>query len=195
MSIQTAAHTRTDKWQQSFDQRTFYDMGLISLENMRFFAYHGVYPEEQLTGNNFVIDIYIETSLEAAAMTDDVYETINYETVFLICKSVMRKPVKLIERLGFQIIHDLKRQFNSIQEVRIKITKETPIVGERMGSAAIELTDSFVSSCPRCGSPFICYSDENCQCQNLQLHPNTQKMLRQKYRGCLCGNCLAYYAQ
>lgn len=160
---------------------------------MRFFAYHGVYPEEQLTGNNFVVDIDIQTSLDQAADSDELAETINYETVFLICKASMRQPVKLIEKLGFQIISRLKRQFSSIQEVKIRITKETPIPGELMGSAAIELEDSFVNSCPRCGSPFICYGDDNCWCRERQMHPGTRQMLTQRYQGCLCNNCLDFY--
>ena len=41
-------------------------MSLIALEGMQFYAYHGVYDEEQIIGNNYVIDIYISTNYSKA---------------------------------------------------------------------------------------------------------------------------------
>ena len=39
----------------------FYFMGIIkqkvSLEGVRFFAYHGFYPEEQVLGAEFIVDL------------------------------------------------------------------------------------------------------------------------------------------
>ena len=34
-------------------------MAVIALEGMRFFAYHGFYPEENIIGTNYVVDVYI----------------------------------------------------------------------------------------------------------------------------------------
>ena len=169
-------------------------MGLIALEGMQFRAYHGVYEEEQLSGNNFTVDVYIQTSFEEAAENDDIKGTINYETVFLICQQVMREKVQLLENIAQQIIAKLKHQFDSIQEVQVRVRKNNPLPGNRVDSAFIELDDSFVSSCPRCGGPFICYTDENCWCQKEKLFPQTQEMLRRKYKGCLCQSCLKVYA-
>ncbi len=169
-------------------------MGLIALEGMQFHAYHGVYGEEQLAGNNFTLDVYIHTSFDQAAAEDDLEGTINYETVFLICQNVMREKTQLLETIAQRIIDKLKHQFNTIQEVSVRVRKENPLPGDRVGSAYIELEDSFVSQCPRCGRPFICYNDENCWCQQEQVLPQTQGVLRQKYKGCLCQNCLKEFA-
>ena len=100
-------------------------MSLIALEGMEFYAYHGVYEEEQIIGNNFVIDVYITTNYAKAVEEDDIFKTINYETVYLVVENVMRKKVKLLETLAEYIIFALKHQFNSIQEVNIKITKKS----------------------------------------------------------------------
>ena len=62
-------------------------MAIIALEGMHFFAHHGFYEEEQIVGNNFVLDVYMDTETSRAAVADDLYSTINYETVYFICKS------------------------------------------------------------------------------------------------------------
>ena len=169
-------------------------MGLIALENMEFFACHGVYPEEQILGNKFIVDIYITTSLEDATLTDEVNDTINYETVFLLIQVEMKKKVQLIETLNHNIINELKRQFNNIEEVKVRVRKHRPIPGHLVGSSYVEEEDSFVSECPRCGSPFVCYNDETCWCYQKRVTPETREILKTKYSGCLCNECLSFYA-
>ncbi|MEM1323030.1 MAG: dihydroneopterin aldolase [Bacteroidota bacterium] len=169
-------------------------MGLIALEGMRFFTNHGVYEEEQRTGTEFIVDVYIETAYDEAAATDDLAGTINYETIFLICQTEMRKQAKLIEHLIQRIIERMKHQFATIQEIKIRIRKLNPMPGVRVDSAYIEESENFVSQCPRCGSPFICYNDGSCWCQEKRIHPKTLANLQQQYQGCLCQNCLDFYA-
>jgi hypothetical protein len=36
-------------------------MGMISVEGMEFFAYHGCFAEEQVIGTRFIVDFYFET--------------------------------------------------------------------------------------------------------------------------------------
>jgi len=169
-------------------------MGKIALEGMQFYAYHGVYEEEQIIGNNFIIDIYIDTSYHAAAQTDDLQHTINYETVYLICQTEMKQTVRLLETLTENIIYSLKHQFSTIQEVTLRIRKQNPIPGHRVHSSYVEETESFVNQCPRCQSPFICYQDDTCWCHEKQVHQSTREMLKTKYSGCLCESCLTFYA-
>ena len=38
-------------------------MGLIQIENMEFYAFHGHYREEQIVGNRFIVDLTIETDM------------------------------------------------------------------------------------------------------------------------------------
>lgn len=169
-------------------------MGLIALEGMKFYAYHGVYDEERVVGTNFIVDVYIDSSFAAASQTDRIDKTINYETVFLICQAEMRKPTKLIETIADRIILNLKYQFNTIQNCRVKIRKKNPILGGKVDQAYVESSESFISKCGRCGRGMICYGDETCWCQDLQIHPKTQESLREQFRGCLCKSCLSFYA-
>ena len=45
-------------------------MGVIAIEGMQFYAYHGRYQEEQVVGNQFIVDVYMERDLKEAASTD-----------------------------------------------------------------------------------------------------------------------------
>ncbi len=169
-------------------------MGKIALEGMKFYANHGVYEEEQIIGNHFILDVYITTAFDSAVEEDDVHETINYETVYLVCQAEMKNTVRLLETLTQNIIHALKHQFNTIQEVKLRVHKLNPIPGHQLPKATIEESDSFVTQCPRCGDPFICYGDDTCWSFNKQVNSSTQELLKTKVQGCLCNNCLAFFA-
>ena len=41
-------------------------MGLIQIENMEFYAFHGHFKEERIVGNKFIVDLTIETDMTNA---------------------------------------------------------------------------------------------------------------------------------
>jgi 7,8-dihydroneopterin aldolase/epimerase/oxygenase len=177
-------------------------MALIALQDMRFFAYHGLYEEERILGTHFILDIVIETDISDADTIkehgmDKLVNTINYETVYDICKIYMRKEnsEKLLESVLYNIIFGLKKQFKAIQEVKIKIRKLNPPMGGQIGWASVETNDSFMNDCAKCGKPLLCYGDGNCWCSNDKntIHPRTSEMLAAQFKGCLCANCLREY--
>ncbi len=76
-------------------------MPKVALEGMQFYAFHGLHPEEQIIGNHYQVDVYLDTKLEkdndeVKVPADDISTTVNYETIYQICKLEMKKPVKLI---------------------------------------------------------------------------------------------------
>ena len=169
-------------------------MGLVALEGMRFHAYHGFYDEEQILGNYFVVDVKITTDIGAAAATDELHETINYEMIYEITRIVMEQPVRLLETLVDGIIAGLKHQFSSIQDVHVSIKKENPPLGGEVAYSVVEDSESYVIECGKCRRPMICYGDDDCWCKPILLHPRTREAIKQEFRGCICKKCLAYYA-
>jgi len=169
-------------------------MAQISLEGMEFYAYHGMYHEERVIGNTFVIDILIETDLEIAAMSDDINNTINYETIYLICQAEMGHTVKLIETLIVNISKAIRKQFSTIQMLTIKIRKNRPIPGHRVSHSAVEINAEYINQCPRCENPFICYGDDTCWCYGKKIPSETRENLKTRYDGCLCEDCLTFFA-
>jgi 7,8-dihydroneopterin aldolase/epimerase/oxygenase len=104
-------------------------MGTISLEGMEFFAYHGFYDEEQKIGSKFSIDITIATDLSEAAEKDRLKATVNYEILYKIIADVMQERHRLLEHVGYKIIHSVRSQFPHIQGVTVSVSKFNPPVG------------------------------------------------------------------
>ncbi len=171
-------------------------MAWIALEGMRFHAQHGVHDAEKILGNEYIVDVYVKTGIAKAAATDDVEYTINYETVFHICRLEMEQPRKLIETVLTSIINKVKHQFATIMAIRVRIRKLNPPLGGRVEASWVEDESDFVSACPRCKSKFLCYGDDACWCKTItQLHPATLETLNRQFgTTCLCGKCLKLYA-
>jgi len=171
-------------------------MAWIALENMTFHAYHGVHPEEQQTGCDFIIDIYVQANTTEAAKKDDVSKTINYELVYRICEMEMRTQRKLIETVAAKIISQMKRQFMSMEGLRIKIRKLNPPLGGRVGASSIEIEEDYIKTCPRCNKgKFSCFKNEDCWCKAIKIHPATRERLESEFKKkCLCKNCQMHFA-
>ena len=111
----------------------------IFLNGLRFHAFHGVMPQERLTGNDYRVDLKIDFPLEKAVDSDDVNDTLNYATVYTAVKEEMDVPTQLIERVAYRIADRLFRTFKAINEVEIKVEKCNPPMGADCEGAGVEL--------------------------------------------------------
>ncbi len=68
----------------------------ISLEGVRFFSFHGFYPEEQVLGTPFLVDVLAEMNSKDDD-SDDLNLTVNYGRLFEIAEEEMKTPRKLLE--------------------------------------------------------------------------------------------------
>jgi dihydroneopterin aldolase len=121
----------------------FYVMGVIkqkvSLEGVRFYAYHGFYPEEQVLGTEFIVDIDTEMEVYMAG-GDDISSTVNYERLFQIVSDEMRTPKKLIETVAHGILQQIRHEFLAVKNIRVVIRKMHPPLKGDVRNSAIELT-------------------------------------------------------
>lgn len=115
----------------------------IELTNMRFYAYHGVLPQERETGNVFLVNMTLEADIAAACTSDDVNDTINYADVFELVKTEMEQPSRLLEHVAGRILAKLMEQYPHISLVRVSVAKMHPPVGGEMEKAAIVLNASY----------------------------------------------------
>ncbi len=116
-------------------------MAVVGLEGVRFEGPHGFYPEEEVVGNAFVVDLYVSVNTRFAAMTDDITKTVNYETLYLILQSEMRKSAQLIETLADRIVQRVSEYYEgNIGGVKLVLRKENPPLGGRVAAAYIEVT-------------------------------------------------------
>ena len=108
---------------------------------MKFYAYHGVDPQETHVGNLFIVDLILTVDVINAIGSDCLDDTVNYVEVYEVVKSEMDVPSKLIEHVAGRIIKVLKNRFPKIEHVQIKLSKLNPPFGGDIQSAAILLDD------------------------------------------------------
>lgn len=103
--------------------------GKIHLEGLEFHAYHGVYPHERSSGNKFEIDVWVDTEISREAFEDKLSGTINYEDLYRVVKTVMDRPVNLLEKVSHDMAQEILGTFESARAVEIKIAKLNPPIG------------------------------------------------------------------
>ena len=114
-------------------------MSVISIEGMEFFAYHGCFKEEQLIGTKFIIDIFLTVDTKSAEETDNLYETVNYQEVFLLVKKEMQETSKLLEHVGRRILNSVREAFPQVEKATLKIRKMNPPLGGKMNFVSLTL--------------------------------------------------------
>ncbi|MBL4624561.1 MAG: dihydroneopterin aldolase [Flavobacteriales bacterium] len=119
-------------------------MGLVLVENLEVFSYHGHFKEEQLVGRNFVVNLMVETDFSKAMETDELEGTVDYSALCRIIHEQMAIPSKLLEHVGGRIIKEIKEEFGStIFFAELKIAKiNTPLKG-KIGAVSTVIREEF----------------------------------------------------
>lgn len=113
--------------------------GKISLDDMRFYAYHGVMEQERRVGSEYSVSLIVEADLTDAARTDDVADTINYAELYELVKREMAIPSKLLEHVAARIGQRAIEAYERITAVTVKVTKLNPPMGGDSKGASVEL--------------------------------------------------------
>ena len=111
----------------------------ITINGLRFHAYHGVLPQERLTGNDYLINLRVRYSIEKAMHTDSVEDTLNYATVYEAVASEMMIPSNLLEHVAGRIGTHLLDMFPEIKDIDLSITKLNPPMGADCTGAGVEV--------------------------------------------------------
>lgn len=103
----------------------------IVLTGMRFYGYHGVYPEEVKLGQAFSVDVELLADLRAAGEMDEIRKTVDYGKVYQTVKHIVEgKPFKLIEALAERVAEEVLREHRNASEVVVRVHKpKAPIPG------------------------------------------------------------------
>jgi 7,8-dihydroneopterin aldolase/epimerase/oxygenase len=116
-------------------------MDKIFVNQMEFYGYHGVFPEETRLGQRFVVDLMVLVDLRKAGESDELEYSVNYGELYQVCKEVVEgKPYKLVEAVAEQIAKTVLKQFTLVTEVTIKVIKPDPPIPGHYQSVAVEIT-------------------------------------------------------
>ena len=102
----------------------------VALHKVKFFAYHGFYPEEQILGNHFLVDAEVEFNSENIG-DDEISNTVNYEKLYSILAEEMKQPRKLLETLVQEMIVKIRSEFPFVETIKVGLKKlNPPLPGE-----------------------------------------------------------------
>ena len=111
----------------------------IRMEGMKFYAFHGVLPQENLVGANYYIDLKLKTDFSHAAETDELEGTVNYADIHTAVKEEMQITSQLLEHVCQRIARRIFHDFPTIESIDISLFKENPPMGacaQRIGVEA-----------------------------------------------------------
>lgn len=109
----------------------------IEVNGIKIYAFHGCLPEEGKIGGHYTVDVMLSTNFSIAAQTDDLNKTIDYVDVNRIVCEEMAIRSKLIEHVGQRIINRLKHEIQSIDKIKLKVTKICPPINGDVQNVAI----------------------------------------------------------
>ncbi len=114
---------------------------IITLNNIRSYAYHGVLPQENKVGDWYITNLRLVVSDERAIDSDCLDDTVNYAEAYAIVCEEMDKPSQLIEHVCGRIARRLLKEFApKVTSVYVSVTKQNPpIPGADCDGCGVEL--------------------------------------------------------
>jgi len=111
---------------------------VLRLNNMAFYAYHGLFPEEEKLGQRFEVDVEIFGDFRgySAAEKEDA---INYPDVYAIVEEVVtRERFGLVEALADRIATVLQTQLG-LERLIVRVRKPHPPVSGHFDGIEVEV--------------------------------------------------------
>ena len=117
------------------------ELNIIRMKNAVFYAYHGVMQDEQNLGGKFECDVELHCDFSAAAQTDSLKNTVNYERVYtFIQNKVLEHKYYLLEALANAIGQGIINEFYNVEKVLVRVRKPHPPVKGVVDFVEVEVT-------------------------------------------------------
>jgi dihydroneopterin aldolase len=116
-------------------------MGIIKLENIRIFAFHGCLDEEAKIGSDYRVDLEIKTDLRKSSQTDELIDTVDYVLLNKIVVEEMDIRSKLLEHVAHRIITRIFKEVASVSRIILNVSKLNPPIGGDVEAVTIEMEE------------------------------------------------------
>ena len=112
----------------------------VKLEQVNFYAYHGLYPNESKIGGQFLIDLNVAYPIqdEENSSIDSLLASIDYESLYTLVKKRMSIPTPLLETVVMDIAATIRTLFRQVNYIEIKLTKVQPPIPGFQGNTAVQ---------------------------------------------------------
>ena len=104
-------------------------LGIIKINNIRVYAYHGCLVEEGKIGSDYRVDLEVKADLQKSAETDQLSDTVDYVHLNRIVKEEMAVRTKLLETVANSILERILDELGLVTWARVKVSKLNPPIG------------------------------------------------------------------
>lgn len=119
-------------------------MDKITIKNLEVFCNHGVYKEENVLGQKFLVDAELFLSTRKAGLSDEMADSVSYGDICrLISKEMKKQNDKLLERVAERLTEQILLQFSLIKAVRIEVKKPWAPVMTHLDYASVSIERSW----------------------------------------------------
>lgn len=122
---------------------------VIRIRNMRFYAYHGLFPEENTLGQAFEVDVEVFGSFEGWAAHGEcpdvtkVDGAVNYPEVYALVDSIVTgERYGLVESIADRIASEVVRSFG-VAKLIVRVRKPNPPVAGQFDGIEVEVSRGF----------------------------------------------------
>ena len=115
-------------------------MGIIQVNNIKLYAYHGCLEEEAKIGSWYRVAVEVKADLKKSAKTDNLKDTVDYVHLNLIVKEEMAIRSKLLEEVAQRILDRFFKEIPLIKKAKIEVAKINPPIGGNVEEVVIILT-------------------------------------------------------
>jgi len=115
-------------------------MGVIQVNNIKLYAFHGCLEEEAKIGSDYRVDVAIKADLKKSAKTDELIDTVDYVHLNHIVKEEMAIRSKLLEEVAQRILDRFFKELRMIRRAKISVAKINPPIGGNVQEVLIILT-------------------------------------------------------
>ena len=116
-------------------------MDKITIKDLEIYANHGVFPEENVLGQKFLVTAVLHTSTRKAGLTDDLTASVHYgEVSHLINKIVSENTWKLLERIAEEVAAAILLTYPLVSQVDLTIKKPWAPIGLPLDTVSVEIS-------------------------------------------------------
>lgn len=116
-------------------------MDKIKIQELEVFANHGVFPEENILGQKFLVSADLYTSTRKAGRTDDLTASVHYGEVSALIDSYLKEHTfKLLESAAEHLAEEILIKYPTVRKIRLEIKKPWAPVHLPMKTVSVEIT-------------------------------------------------------
>ena len=116
-------------------------MGIIKVENIRVFAYHGCLKEEAKIGSDYLVNLEVEADLQKSAKSDLLRDTVDYVFLNKIVREEMLRPTHLLETVAKRILTRIFYEDQIVNKATVWVSKLNPPIGGDVEKVTIKMTE------------------------------------------------------